>query len=327
MRQALIIQPGAVGDVILTLPLVRLLKQAYAMTRVDLMGHVDRLAYLVPHAGIDGAHGIDDIPLHGLFCSPSDYRPDQSDRLVQFLQPYELVVTFLSDPRGHFEQNLIDACIRTHAVEVATISLTPSEDYPAHVAHSWMEQFVAEMIEKPWHSLESFLSASTALFPEAILPERQAGTDNVVILHPGSGGPSKCWPAERYIELARRLQQQRLEVRFLVGPAEQERWQPDEMALFKDTAEVVTDQALDEVAQLLLGCVGYVGNDSGISHLAALAGRPTVAIFGPSNPLHWRPLGKRVRVCRARQAHSSAGESDWPEIDEICSALDALMQG
>ena len=50
------------------------------------------------------------------------------------------------------------------------------------------------------------------------------------------------------------------------------------------------------IAQQLGQCVGYVGNDSGITHLAALLATPTIVLFGPSDPAIWRPLGNMTRV-------------------------------
>ena len=54
------------------------------------------------------------------------------------------------------------------------------------------------------------------------------------------------------------------------------------------------------VAEHLLQCRCYLGNDSGISHLAAMLGVPTTVLFGPSDPAIWRPLGSSVEILQAR---------------------------
>ena len=59
---------------------------------------------------------------------------------------------------------------------------------------------------------------------------------------------------------------------------------------------ILEDAPLLDVAQHLRQCQRYLGNDSGITHLAAMLGIPTVAIFGPSDPLIWRPVGPDVEV-------------------------------
>jgi ADP-heptose:LPS heptosyltransferase len=63
----------------------------------------------------------------------------------------------------------------------------------------------------------------------------------------------------------------------------------------------------------------YVGNDSGITHLAAAAGAPVVAIFGPTDPAIWAPRGDRVRVV--------AGKPDHVTVEEVLDAVDRLVQG
>src|SRR5205085_8201608 len=64
---------------------------------------------------------------------------------------------------------------------------------------------------------------------------------------------------------------------------------------------VLENAPLLEVAHRLQECRGYLGNDSGITHLAAMLGVPTLALFGPSDPLTWRPLGPSVIVIREDQ--------------------------
>ena len=74
---------------------------------------------------------------------------------------------------------------------------------------------------------------------------------------------------------------------------------------------------LDRIAALLDRCRAYLGNDSGITHLAALTGTPTVAVFGPTDPTVWRPLGQRTRVVRA----AGQGGTHWPEVAEVAETV------
>jgi ADP-heptose:LPS heptosyltransferase len=60
--------------------------------------------------------------------------------------------------------------------------------------------------------------------------------------------------------------------------------------------KILTNAPLLEVARHLQQCMCYLGNDSGITHLAAMLGVPTVAIFGPTDPAIWRPMGPSVKV-------------------------------
>jgi ADP-heptose:LPS heptosyltransferase len=115
-----------------------------------------------------------------------------------------------------------------------------------------------------------------------------------ILIHPGSGSRTKNWPAEHFASVIRALS---APVRLIVGEADFE---------VADEVESRLDHSLDrlelptliELAQRLAGCRAYVGNDSGVSHLAGLCGTRTVAIFGPTNPDIWRPIGPRVDVRR-----------------------------
>ena len=113
---------------------------------------------------------------------------------------------------------------------------------------------------------------------------------NRIVLHPGAGSREKRWPLERFFELAGKLSSAGIRPSFLVGPAEtdlaerirQNRW------------PLLTTEDLCELIDHLRGAGALVGNDSGVSHLAAYIGLPTVAVFGPTDPGRWAPKGRAV---------------------------------
>jgi hypothetical protein len=104
-------------------------------------------------------------------------------------------------------------------------------------------------------------------------------------IHPFSGSPKKSWPLENYRELARRLERH-MPVRWCAGPHD-------------ELPGAVRIPDLYHLACWLAGARVYIGNDSGISHLAAAAGASVVALFGPTDPAVWAPRGPRVRILAA----------------------------
>ena len=100
------------------------------------------------------------------------------------------------------------------------------------------------------------------------------------VIHPFSGSARKNWPLERYRELAQRLP---LEVRWCAGPEE-------------TLENAVRIGNLWDLACWLASARIYIGNDCGITHLAAAVGTPVVAIFGPTDPALWAPRGDQVRI-------------------------------
>ena len=106
---------------------------------------------------------------------------------------------------------------------------------------------------------------------------------------------------DRFHELARRL---KVPVRWCAGPEEQ-----------LDDAVRVAD--MYELACWLSTARVYIGNASGITHLAAAAGVPVVAIFGPTDPAIWAPRGERVRVV--------SGKLDEIAVEQVLAVVDCLQ--
>jgi hypothetical protein len=133
------------------------------------------------------------------------------------------------------------------------------------------------------HATDFFASQVGA--PQGLKPRLEVGKverrDSIVI-QPFSGGTKKNWPIEKYRELVRELP---LGAEWLAGPEEE-----------LDGAQRFDD--LWQAAQWIAGARLYLGNDSGITHLAAATGVPVVALFGPTDPTIWGPRGNNVMIMR-----------------------------
>jgi hypothetical protein len=122
--------------------------------------------------------------------------------------------------------------------------------------------------------------------------ERKKGS--YAVIHPFSGSAKKNWPLERYRLLARELERE--------GPVEWCAGPEEPLAGARRFAD------LHELAGWVAGARLYVGNDSGVTHLAAAAGAPVVALFGPSDPAVWAPRGEAVEVVATARPGLSIGE-------------------
>jgi heptosyltransferase-3 len=129
-----------------------------------------------------------------------------------------------------------------------------------------------------------------------------------VVIHPFSSSPKKNWPLERFRELARRLD---APVRWCAGPEET----LDDAVRFDD---------LYELACWLAGARLYIGNDSGITHLAAAVGTPVVALFGPTDPAIWAPRPARILQFRGQATRTPNQENRL--MREATSAAKRLMK-
>jgi len=132
-----------------------------------------------------------------------------------------------------------------------------------------------------------------------------SGPAHDLVLHPGSGGRAKRWPAERFFELARGSGNPLI----LLGPAE-EGLHPAFAGL-----PVAEGWPLRRVVSVLASARSFVGNDSGVTHLASYL-CPTLALFGPTDPAIWGPVGGKARLLSA-----PGGALDRLSVDEVARAL------
>ena len=111
-------------------------------------------------------------------------------------------------------------------------------------------------------------------------------------VHPGAGSPTKAWPAERFAAL---VQRHAAGHRWLLvaGPGDVAAAAP---LLSLPGAVVARGIPLRSLGALLSQAGVFVGNDSGVGHLAAAAGAPTLALFGPTDPATWSPVGPHVET-------------------------------
>lgn len=103
------------------------------------------------------------------------------------------------------------------------------------------------------------------------------------MIHPFSGSPGKNWPLDSFRQVAALLEANGLPVQWCAGPDEP----LDNAVRFDDLGSLAAWLATADV---------FIGNDSGISHLAAACGAPVVAIFGPTDPRIWAPRGEHVQI-------------------------------
>jgi len=135
------------------------------------------------------------------------------------------------------------------------------------------------------------LGVDTAWLDDRPLNVSPIASDEVLV-HPGSGAVAKNWPPARFAETIRALGRP---ARLIVGEADVAAALALEDCLGHALPRLL-NTPLEELAARLAGCHAYLGNDSGVSHLAGLCGAPTVVLFGPTSPVVWSPLGPHVEV-------------------------------
>jgi heptosyltransferase-3 len=270
---ALVYHAGALGDFITTLPALYFWKNSNGDERLVLLGK-PAFGNLAKEAGvIDDCYDADDRRSTPLFY---DHFGPEAENL---LAPFETAIVF-SDDTSTLVRNIRQSRVKT------CHSQPPFPNRNIHVVDYHLSLFVDPVTLPDTARIPGITVSRQAIEATyAITPDCRP----FVVIHPGSGSRRKNWPFERFLETAERLQKLRYRVVWIKGPAE------DPLPLPSDDI-VLKEQPLPLLAAILSRSRLFVGNDSGITHLAAAVGCPTVALFGPSDPEVWAPRGRSVTV-------------------------------
>ncbi len=137
-------------------------------------------------------------------------------------------------------------------------------------------------------------------------------------MHPGSGSKKKNYPPEFWLDLIRGRDLEIFQKRvLLLGPAEEEWYQIFAKELSGEEIEIIISPNKDRLLLLLTEASFYIGHDSGITHLAAMLGTPTIAIFRNSYPLQWTPLGPDVTVIAGVEPHEVIYKKIKEKLDKV----------
>jgi heptosyltransferase III len=147
----------------------------------------------------------------------------------------------------------------------------------------------------------------------------------LLVLAPTANWTGKIWPAERFIELGRTLLAGPLSgaaVAVMAGPGETERnLAAPVLAAFPGAIDLAGNLALPEAAACLKRTSLFIGNDSGLMHLAAAAGAPTLGLFGPTPAGEYAPAGNRAAAAAAPD-----GTMQGLSVAQALAAATALLE-
>jgi heptosyltransferase-2 len=303
----LVIRGGALGDFVLTLPALRLLREAFPSAWIEVLGYPHIAALADGRFYANRVRSMDYGPLAGFFARNGTLDAELSAYFAGFQQ----VVSYLFDPDGIFESNLRKAGVRNYL---------PAFRRPVreHAAFEWA---------RPLEGLALFLEDPAAVLFLTDEDRREAaaflGEDSRVrlALHPGSGSPLKNWGVSRWEEIGLRFLAGHPGGELLVvgGEADAEALRRLEIAWSGLPVRFAVGLKLTLLAAVL-GEVGrFAGHDSGVSHVAAAAGVRSVLLFGPTDPGVWAPRNAGVRVVRAPGGRweDLSPDAVWENVAEV----------
>jgi ADP-heptose:LPS heptosyltransferase len=282
--EILVLHPGALGDIILSLPAMKILRDRFCDAGITLAANTD-FASTVASAYVSRIRSLSTLPIHRLYTSVP-----LSVEEKEFWLSYDRILSWT----GH-------AC-ESYATKLSTLHPTvivapwkPGPDERRHVSRIFADSL------DPWlPTPQSLPAAEIVIDPDDCRTadewlHRQGWSKGIplIALHPGAGSSQKRWPQQKFLELARCLRPYGT-LLLLEGPAEPGLGRA--LVAELSSGAILASLPLRLLAAVLRQARIYIGNDSGIAHLAAVMTIRSLVLFGPTAPPHWAPAGDHVSV-------------------------------
>jgi heptosyltransferase-3 len=307
VKRILVIRGGAIGDFILTLPAIKLLRENFRDDHIEILGYKQTIALAQNRFYANATRSIDYAPLSRFFERDAELPSD----LVEYFAGFDLIVSYLFDPDEIFADNLRLAGAKR------LITASPKFNDHEHAAI----QLAASLRQIGLHlqspAAELFPNQSDRDFAAEFLKH---STSQFVAIHPGSGSEKKNWPIQNWIELGENIQRSGNTVIVVGGEADAGRISRLRSLWKNKSVLFAINFPLPHLAAILENTI-FVGHDSGISHVAAAVGAKCLLIFGPTNPAVWAPANKKVKIIRAPD-----GDLAKLPFSDVSGALDAASK-
>ncbi|HEX9757753.1 MAG TPA: glycosyltransferase family 9 protein [Nitrospiria bacterium] len=330
-KNILILHPGGLGDVVLSLPTLRVLRQRFPEATFTLAGNRSFLEILNFSQNIWSLDGKD-IAL--LFTCDPHQRKD----IQKFFSPFNLVISWMGGAGGVVEENL--KAVGVKKILVATpiqkmrkrIKTREGESFnTTHASQAYLNTLIPLGIDERVRGCSLYLKHEDLISGDFELKNRKIPFREkpFAVIHIGSGGVKKRWPLQQFSKIVFWLQKNlNLPSLFLTGPAEEDLVDH----LYKDIQTSPENHfhnlPLKVVGAIIKRSCFYLGCDSGVSHLAAALGVPTYVIFGPTHPKEWAPIGEKVIIIGPRKNGYPVSKSGiggvnnfWPSSDNVQTAI------
>jgi heptosyltransferase-3 len=276
-RRILIIRPSALGDTLLLAPALYQLAHEVALTVVGRRPGIDFLTPLIENS-LDYEKG----GWHTLFSKKPNCKGLPA-------LDVERVICFVTDPDGDASEGL-RACFPN--IPLHCFQPFPPKEEKIHVAH-----YLAQCLHASGLPVDPEQAIQEAKRTPLLDGKNQWRSGHMVVLHPGSGSERKNYAVELWLDLLRDACLELFHKKIvLLGPAEEELYERFEKERWDSNTEIIRCPQREQLLSLLTEAALYIGHDSGITHLSALLGTTTIALFRNGHSVQWAPLGPDVTV-------------------------------
>lgn len=291
----LIIHPGALGDGLLALPAIRVLQATFPGHHLIWFGHKELGAVLVAAQEVHQSYSFDRLE----FLTYPGTNDSHQENFLSIIRRCDRAIGWLEDTEGIWRSWLKAAGIQN------CILRSPHDR--ALLNHHMGDRYVE--ILQPWVQTTRFLhdiEIHRSLTGPLVFPKSHSGRlpssvkKPLILLHVGSGSRYKCASPELWASIVKGLMmaQPKWNICLVGGPADNDSVRNVQSLLNHLEYGMLTGMDLLQIGQYLQYAKLFIGHDSGLSHLAASFGVPSVLLFGPTDPEKWAPRGTHVAVIR-----------------------------
>ena len=346
-KRILVLRYRFIGDTILTVPFLRNLRRAEPDAHIAWMvapgssgvvqgiPYVDELLFWDPvtiHADSRGGHrtlgqktGFIRSLREKRFDTAYVLKRSFSSALIAYLSGARKRVGFATEGRGFLLTGRVPYSVDRHEVQ------------------NFLEVLRADGVPVIDDYLECWLTADEVRRGDEILAATGVTPgESLAMVHPYAAFPPRGWHHDDYAALSHLLAGKGFRVVVLGGDRDRDDWERGRSLFAPGTVSLVGAGSLRETMAVLARGAIFIGNDSGIMHLAAATGLPLVALFGPQSPVRFGPWGRRTRViykqfpcspCRQKffeECEPSPREKpaciEAISVDEVFSAAMVLLE-
>ena len=286
-RSIVVLHPGTLGDVLLAVPAIRRLRVRYPGHETLLMARQSVSRLLVECGVIEEAMGLEDPAGVGLFSGPALL----SHELRSWLHRCDLAVAWMVDKDGTLRSIFQEFSIARVLIQSPSSSTLRAR----HQSDRFLETL----------GIEGEVSSDIMQVPQSLVRKGTAYLDGIgvscgqplALVHPGSGSIHKCLSPGKVASILQQFDRKGFLPIIVEGPADHDAVERV-LKVVSRKPPILRSLDLTTLAAILTQATVYLGHDSGVTHLAALLGVRTIAVFGPTDQHRWAPHGDHVMIVR-----------------------------
>jgi heptosyltransferase-1 len=317
----LVVRLGSLGDIVHTFPAVAGLRESFPGSEIVWLTH-PRWVGLVASSGLaTEIWPVDSRDLRSVRQVIDKIRASRWDAAIDYQGLWK--AAFLPFFGGVAKRiGFSSATIREFGVPILYTDRVVCKT--THIAEQNGELSQRAGARRPVASFALHVCDKDAARVRADL-QKAGGFDRYVVLSPGGGWRAKCWPADRFGSLCRRIRAEHdLPCVINYGPGE-ESLAEEVLVASGDAKPIVYDGDLGPLMALLRGADCIVGGDTGPLHLAIALGAPAVALFGPTDPARNGPYPPGEMVLRSSTAATTYGRSNITDASLLELTVDGVF--